>query len=294
MKKPIVGMNFTNKGSVENLEMSLQKIVDDGFDCVEFKLSTYPLISFGEILWPYVAFVKNVFQKFPLRYTAHIGNGLELRNTHELDLQKRVLKSSIDICQALSINLLTLHFEEASMFCDREQAFLEGHIEAADYAASLGITLCIENIEVEHHTKVLAMIDKVNRPNFGMTLDTGHLALASAYFGYDFEKAVQECAPYVRHIHINDNTFTYEEMRLANFPLYRTLQMEYRIAFGRGDIHLPPFWGKIPLKWVLDTLNRAGYQGLFVCEYQNDLYSPFNKGIQENTRNIIAEIFREI
>lgn len=293
MNKPIIGTNFPSKCAAENLAASLQMMVDAGFDCVEFKLSTFPLISSGEVMWPFVAYVKNIFQKFPLRYTAHIGNGLELRNTHELDLQKRVLKASIDICQALSIDILTLHFEQASLFYDRERAFLEGHIAAADYAASLGITLCIENIEIEHHTKVLAMIDQVNRPNFAMTLDTGHLALASAYFGYDFIKAVQECAPYVRHLHVNDNTLTFEAMRLTDFPLYRTLQMEYRIAFGRGDTHLPPFWGKIPLQEVLGILNRADYRGLFICEYQNDLYVPFNQSIQANTRNVITEIFRQ-
>jgi sugar phosphate isomerase/epimerase len=290
MEKVLIGMNFPDKTRAENLEAALQQIVSNGYDCVEFCLSTYPLIAGGEIHWEYVNYVKDIFEKFPLKYTGHIGMGLELRNIHELDLQKSVLKASIDICSVLKLNPLTLHFEQSSMYLQKEKAFLEGHIEAADYAASLGLTLCMENIEVEHHTRVLEMIDKVNRNNFKMTLDTGHLSLSTTHFGYDFKMAVKECAPYVGHIHLSDNTASFEEMRLTNFPLYKTLPMGYRIAFGRGDIHLPPFWGKIPMKWVLETLNDIGFSGVYLCEYENELYVPFQKGIQQNVRKIVTDI----
>lgn len=290
MDKALIGMNFPGRTRVENLESELQHILDNGFDCVEFCLSDYPLIVGGEIIWEYVNYIKEIFAKFPFRYTGHIGVGLELRNIHELELQKNVLKSSIDICSVLKLNPLTLHFEQASMYLQKEKAFLEGHIEAANYAADLGIMLCIENIEVEHHTKVLEMIDKVDSSNFRMTLDTGHLYLSTMYFGYDFKKAVKECAPYVGHLHLSDNTGSFEEMRLTNFPLYKTLPMGYRIAFGRGDIHLPPFWGKIPMKFVLETLNNVGFNGVYLCEYENELYVPFHKGIQQNVRNIIMDI----
>ena len=290
MKEIVIGMNFPRRTAAENIDQALQHVVNSGFDCVELNLSDFPLIAGGEIQWEYVRYVKEKFNKYPLQYTAHIGGGLQLRNIHEYDLQKNVLRSSIDICSELNLNPLVLHFEQSSPQLQKKKAFLEAHIEAADYAAEFGIQLCIENIEVEDYTKVLDMIEKVNRENFRMTLDVGHLALSTTYFGCDFEVAIKECIPYVGHVHLNDNTLSFEEMRIENFMLYQTMDMGYRITFGRGDIHLPPFWGKVPMEWVLETLHEADYNGIYICEYENNLYVPFHKGIQENVRQVITGI----
>ncbi len=57
----------------------------------------------------------------------------------------------------LKLNPLTLHFEHL-MYLQKEKAFLEGHIEAADYA-HLGLTLRMKIFEVEHYTRVLRKDD---------------------------------------------------------------------------------------------------------------------------------------
>ncbi len=170
------------------------------------------------------------------------------------------------------------------------ESFFGGTYRGGGLCSGIRHQLCIENIEVEDYTKVLDMIEKVNRENFRMTLDVGHLALSTTYFGCDFEVAIKECIPYVGHVHLNDNTLSFEEMRIENFMLYQTMDMGYRITFGRGDIHLPPFWGKVPMEWVLETLHEADYNGIYICEYENNLYVPFHKGIQENVRQVITGI----
>ena len=285
-----IGLNCPHVAA-EHLVNAIAQVADNGFDVVEYCLSDHPLIVGGQISHPYVDYIRSVFKGAPVSFTGHIGTGLDLRNTKEFALQKSTLRSSIDICETLGIRVLTLHYEDKSMHADVEQAFYDAHLEAADYALQKGVLLLIENIEIDHYQNVLEMVKKADHPNFKMTLDIGHLNLSTNFFGQNFEQAVRECAPYVRHLHISDNVGKFETMRLTNFDLYRTVPMGMRIAFGQGDIHVPPFYGTIDIPLVFRILKEAGFSGVFLCEYYNELYNPLNKSIQENVRSKVAEIF---
>lgn len=291
MNTPLIGINGLNKTKPEQLESTLATVRSFGFDCMEFNLARVPLIAHGEPVEPYVEYVRGIFERSPLKITAHIGDGLDLRNLREHALHKSVLAASIDVCARLGIDRLTLHFSKASPILREEEAFFQAHAEAASYAAGKGVLLLMENIEIEDYRKVIAMVREINHDNFKMTLDIGHLNLSVNYFGGDFLEAVRECAPLVRHTHINDNTGRFEPMRLENFALYKTLNMGMRTAFGSGDIHLPPLWGKIPIKQTVEILRAAGYEGIFLCEYENDLYMPFGEKIQQDMRRLVAEVY---
>ncbi|MDW7656892.1 MAG: sugar phosphate isomerase/epimerase [Bacillota bacterium] len=290
MKKAIIGVNFPKDAGPQSINRALESVIEDGYDCVELTMTKFPLIIGGDVSWTYVNYLKSIFSQHNLLYTAHIGSGLNLRKLDEHDLHKDVFRSTLDICDALNMRLLTVHFEEASRILAEEAAFMAAHAEMADYAKSKGIMLCIENIEVEHHTRVIEMIRQINRDNFKMTLDIGHLYLSTAFFGGSFETAIAECAPYVSHIHLSDNTGRFEEMRLTNFSLYKTLNMNMRISFGYGDIHIPPLWGKIPIQQAMQTLQNAGYDGIYLCEYENGLFAPFNRQIQECVRMTVEAL----
>ena len=294
MRKACIGINFPDYCGPMDISGTLEIISNSGFDAVELALDVYPLIIGGEINHKYVNYVQKAFEKFPLQYTGHIGSGVNLRNLENLEIQKSILKSSIEICSILSLSILTVHFEEASLVTREEQTFMDGYIEAAQYAAEMGVMLCMENIEVEHYTKVLDMVKKVDLDNFKMNLDLGHLYLSCSYFGLDFEKAVVECAPYTRHIHLQDNTGDFEKMRLTDFPRYKTMSMTHRIAFGKGDVHLPPFWGKAPLKWSLERIFEAGFNGIVLCEYGGAVYRPFDREIQQDVRNTVNDILKRL
>ncbi|MDW7659441.1 MAG: sugar phosphate isomerase/epimerase family protein [Bacillota bacterium] len=287
MKSSVIGVNFPKATSPLNVSSALADIERCGFDCAELTMTTFPLIIGGDVSWTYVNYLKSILSQHNLIYTAHIGSGLNLRKLDEHDLHRNVLRSTLDVCDALDMRLLTVHFEEASRILAEEAAFMDAHAEMANYAKSKGILLCIENIEVEHHTRVIDMIRQIDHDHFKMTLDIGHLNLSTAYFGGSFETAVAECAPYVRHIHLSDNTGRFEKMRLTNFPLYKTLNMNMRISLGYGDIHIPPFWGKIPIRQTLQTLQNDGYDGIYLCEYENSLYAPFNQEIQACVRTAV-------
>lgn len=69
----------------------------------------------------------------------------------------------------------------------------------------------------------------------GMTLDVGHLNIAKkkGFKDKDLLKEVEQITKHVKHIHLTDN-------------------------FGYSDSHLPPGMGNVPIKQILETLEKKG------------------------------------
>jgi len=79
--------------------------------------------------------------------------------------------------------------------------------------------------------------------HIGATWDTGHINLLRKE-GFGEEKIIEETktiAPYIKHVHLTDN-------------------------FGYADTHLPPGMGKVPVKGIMEELEKAGYSGKFIAE----------------------------
>ena len=283
--QPIIGINLPACQSLEQLSHKLETFKNNGFDAVEINLESFPLIIEGEICTKWVTVLKKELEKHPLLYSAHIGRGLDLRNTKDHKLHMKVLRSSIKICRELKCDLLVLHYEVMSQDHRAEKQFFEAHKTAAEYAGELGIKLCVENIEVENVEPVIELVDKLNLDNVKMTFDTGHAFLASKYFNFDFIEAVKKMAPYLGHVHLSDNTGRFEELRITNRSVYDVMPMGWRREFGRGDIHLPPYYGKIPYDDIFRLLKN--YRGKYICEYTSESFLPFNREIQENVRKKI-------
>ena len=284
-----VGNNLPSKTGLMELDAELTRIAADGFDACEINIGSVPLIISGEIQEKVVNYVKEIIEKHQLFYTAHVGYGLDLRNLTELDMNRKVLFASIRVCAELGISLLNLHFEEKTMFTEKEAAFLQAHLEAADLGVELGVKLSIENIEIELVKDTLDFVKKANHSNLGMNVDLGHLYISACHFKYDYLESVRECAPYLYHLHVNDNTGIFEPLRVENHLLYDTMSINQRLTFGRGDIHIPPLWGKVPLHESFKIIKEAGYKGVWLCEYYRQYFLPFNKEIQENVRKAIIE-----
>lgn len=281
-----IGVNLPNGGmDPRRLEEWLRQFEADGFDCVEISLDTFPFVIGGEVSRPWVDLVRGALAKHRLASSAHVSLGVDLRDTAMHEFQRQVLAASIEACHALGANPLVLHYELSSRDALVEERFLDGHREAADLAARLGISLCIENIEVELVEPVVRFVRQVDRPNFRMNFDTGHAFLAARYFHFDFLESFRATLPVLGHLHLNDNTGVFEELRITDRPRYNGLSMGYRRTFGRGDIHLPPFWGKVPFAELFALL--GDYRGMFVCEYTAQDFVPFNRSVQEQVRAAI-------
>jgi len=283
MKWPLVGVKMPKVRTLEALDAFLSKVQAQGFDAVEMSLEMFPFIIDGNVCKAWVDAVESVLTRHSLLYSAHIGRGLDLRNLDDHALHASVLQSSLQVCHALHIDILVLHYEIKTNNLKAERQFLDAHRRAADLAGSLGITLAVENIEVELVEPVVQMMDQIKHPNLKLNLDTGHAYLASRRFHFDFLDAVKQMAPHLCHMHLNDNTGRFEELRITDRLAYDCLSMSHRREFGRGDIHIPPFFGSVPFDEVFSHLQS--YQGRYICEYTYEDFEPFNQAIQEKVRS---------
>lgn len=285
MENMMLGVNVPGGTGLKALEGALAQIAADGWQAAELNLASCPIVIGGRLQKPVAEYMKEVMDRFDLHYTAHVAYGLDLRSEDEL--HRKVLLTSLEACAVLGIDRLNLHFEEYSRDRQKERRFLDRVREAADRGSELGVAVNVENVEVEDFRYGLDAVKVLDHPNCGMTLDLGHLWLSANYFGYDYLDAVAQCAPVVRHIHINDNDGVFEPMRLTDYHVYNTLDKGYRFTFSRGDIHIPPFWGTAPLGEAFSILKRAGYPGIWLCEYYSHLFHPLNDGIR---RRVLEEI----
>jgi sugar phosphate isomerase/epimerase len=280
---PIIGINLPKKTSFNSLDQTLNQIKRDGFDAVEINIETFPLIIGGKICRPCLDTLKSILNKYDFIYTAHIGRGLDLRSLEDHNLHTNVLNASLDICKELNMKILVLHYEVKTQNQRAEEQFLEATKKATLKAAELDIIICVENIEVELIEPVVKLAKEVNHPNLRLTLDTGHAFLAANYYHFDYFEAIEKMFPYLAHLHLSDNTGVYEPLRITNRAVYDNLSMGYRREFGRGDIHLPPFYGKIPFDEIFSRLPST-YDGVFMCEYTSEDFGPLNKKVQETVR----------
>lgn len=111
----------------------------------------------------------------------------------------------------------------------------------AEHLKGTGLTVCIENIYGSDHAESAALVSlmkKLDSPNFGICLDTGHLNLHGET-QLDF---ITACGKYLKALHIADNE-------------------------GRRDQHLMPFGrGTVDFFSVVRGLREVGYDGIFNYE----------------------------
>ena len=286
--EPVIGINLPSSSyDADATRRYLSTFAADGFDAVEVCLDTYPLIVDGEMSEPWVAYLEGMLKEYQLKYSAHIGRGLDLRDIRNRGMHRSVLKASIDICARIGMSPLVLHYEVKGRDQEAEAYFIQAHREAAEYAGGKGVLIVVENIEVELVEPVIELVAAIDSPALRLAFDTGHAFLAAHYFKFDYLEAFKKTLPYLAHLHMSDNSGTFEELRITDRPKYDWLPMGYRFEYGRGDIHLPPYFGKIPYDELLRI--AGGFEGIYQCEYYVERFLPLGRQVQERVREGIRK-----
>ena len=262
--EPVLGVNIPGGTNLAALEGALARIAADGWQAAELNLSSCPLIMGGQLQEKVVEYMKSVMARYPLHYTAHVSYGLNLRAQEDAPLHHQVMLASLEACAALEMDRLNFHYEEHSHDHRLERQFLDWMREACDLGQELGVRVNIENVEVEDVRYALDAVKALDHPNCGMTLDLGHLWLSAHYFGYDYLPAVAACAPYVRHLHVNDNN-------------------------GTADQHLMPFHGTVDWRIAMAALAEIGYKGELTYEIQE-----FGRYLPNDQKQLVVEYSQKI
>ena len=141
--------------------------------------------------------------------------------------------------------------------------------ELADFAKEYGITVCVENLPFKHHPlstveSVCALVDKLQRDNLKICLDTGHAAI----FDKDVASAVRYIGDRLATVHIHDN-------------------------MGDEDSHLVPGEGVIDWKAFSSALRDIAYRGVISLE-TSPKHAKYPKEMWNERERILVEIALEI
>ena len=295
------------------LEEGLGWIADQGYQLVEMNPHSLAVIVNGEIrpdvLADYVAVLKN----FDLCYTIHGLNRLNLAYDPRREICQQIMRCQLEVCRAVGAAVLVYHSglqaldlvqagvrrtllsdEELTTGAQWEVAALQS---LALLAADAGVMIGMENGDshqwehnlmaqfgqpraalAKHHARlqigpIVRQLEAIDHPNVGMTLDIAHLHIAAHDLGFDYLAAVAEGAPWVKHLHANDN-FGRLDQGFDN-------EVD-RWAYGEADIHLPPGWGSIPYAEVFQRLPT--YQGDLILEIKSGFADFFKESLQTMTR----------
>jgi sugar phosphate isomerase/epimerase len=261
-------------------ELSLARRL--GYDAVEISMDGTGMIFGGQLHPAMLTPALADFGHYDFSYSVHSPSSLDLRDRPNAEIQLALARATLRFCREVGGRVLVIHFEQQSRDPDDEAAFVDAIVRLSDEAGD--VLLGIENIEVERVEPVIECVRRIARPNVVMTLDVGHAYLAAAQFRFDFLGAVRAAAPYIRHVHMNDNFGRYNPLRLQDFTLYKTQTPADTFPLGKGDLHLPVGWGAIPLDRVFAILR--GYTGTVVHEYKYNLFLPYAEGDYASARRL--------
>jgi sugar phosphate isomerase/epimerase len=291
------------------LEQTLAHLHSQGFGLVEIAVTSLGIILNGEVqrrqLNDFVAVLRN----FDLRYSLHAPNRLNLAYDSRPALCQQIMRGLIEICRAAEIGMMVYHSGLQALDEVRygvRRTLLTDEVLAAGarqevtalqalapLAADAGLVIGMENGDshqwehniiaqfglpkadlAKHHARlqidpIVRQLEAIDHPHIGMTLDIAHLHIAAHDLGFDYLGAVAVAAPWVRHLHINDNFG----------QLDRGFDDESeRWAFGEADLHLPPGWGTIPYAAVFDQLPT--YSGDVILEIKSGFIDYAAEGKQ--------------
>ncbi|MYD11847.1 MAG: sugar phosphate isomerase/epimerase [Chloroflexi bacterium] len=308
-------------GSRRVLVDELARAQSLGFTLAELSIPSLNVIMNGELIPERVAAIKQALAPFDLRYSVHAPGRTNLAYRPDPDIEYRVLEACVRFCGAIGAAVLVYHSglqaldaarvgrmplpsdDELARGAEREVAALS---KLAPIAADMGVTIGMENGDphlweylvlkqqgkplaelAKYHARmrtaaIVAQAEAVNHTNIGITLDLGHLYLATQALGDDYLQAIATAAPWVCHLHINDNFG-----RLDLGVDYEG----YRLPYGEADLHLPPGWGALPYAEAFARLNE--YEGDIILEIRSRYRDHLDEALM-NTQRLLFDNGHEI
>jgi len=114
----------------------------------------------------------------------------------------------------------------------------------APEAKAAGCALAVETLFARRDewtaspVQLAAILRDVDHPSVGATIDFSHAALHAAARDADCVAEVAILAPFARHLHVHDS--------FGRPAPFRPWSRGDAVAFGFGDLHLPPGAGSLP------------------------------------------------
>jgi sugar phosphate isomerase/epimerase len=179
----------------------------------------------------------------------------------------RQLLDCIEFAQRISARLVVVHPGRRFSLKEPIEAHWQTQVEALrcafDKGASLGVTLALENMEIDKeiasvrdYPDMLRVIDDCGAPDLKITLDTAHMRDTQAILRF-----IEKLGPRIAHVHVSDATDKALHLRI-----------------GRGTLDLP-------------QIARALEGQQFAGVYSLETYIPGDEEALAEERHKLAGLF---
>ena len=255
----VIGTGLSALDEPGDLSAHLDELAALGCETVELPLYAMDVIVGGRIRESALKALAAACAGRPFRYTVHGPLAINFFDeAFRLPRHFEVLRAAMEASAALGAIHHVVHagmmpvkpVPEIEDAYRRQRAWLA---RAGDLAETLGLHLCVENLFRGHdgriHTptpsRLAAELTAIGHPRVVATLDFGHAHLQGAFTGADLNAEVAALAPHAKHLHIHDNFGLADDIW--------TYCASEKLAFGHGDLHLPPGWGDLPWEALIDA-----------------------------------------
>jgi len=275
-------------GSLTALRRDLDAFVDFGLEAAEISIHGLDAVLNGQLDREKTREIVAILADYPLAYSTHAPNPLNLMDEIEPAVHEDVLRASLAFTAAIGARCMVYHpgrylAEEQfavrpplritrdlqNVLLEREATILA---EAADDFPE--VVIAMENARpylyhspycyAEIPGELVSQIRRIDRDNVRMTLDFGHLYLAARFYDLDTVAEVAHAAPIIAHCHVHDN--------FGDSVYFNEKLQTHQLPFGRGDSHLPVGRGEIPFAKLFAPF-IDGYEGLLICELRSRYFA---------------------
>jgi len=251
-------------GVLSKLERELEFFKKLNVDYVEIPPAGLDVILKGKILKNRLDRVKGVLEKWNFKYTVHAPDITNLKNKFN-PLHMEVMKSTLQFAKEIKAEVVVYHCGEIDHDLDlaakdQVRAEIESLRILGDLAQDYNLVIGVENT-TQTMEEVLELVESVDHPNVGITLDIAHLFTITNYYGLDFIKQIELALLKIVELHVSDN--------LGEYALtYKEIPETYhfRFVYGLGDIHLPLGMGIIPYEDVINIFKKNDFEGIVILE----------------------------
>ena len=222
-------------------------------------------LEYAELVnqYPFEQIDTDVLESYNLKYSIHAPfmdiNIASLQEKSRLSSIEQI-KSSINLANKIDAEAVVVHpglipFLANKYFKDRVYETTNNSIkQLGDYGKDLGVLTTIENMptfEGMIYQNLKDLDEILTTYDMAMTLDIGH----ANHVGYAPDEMIFDS---IKHIHAHDN-------------------------FGDDDAHLALGEGSIDLKYIIDSLEKKNYDGIYIIEV-ND-YDSIKKSYEYLKKN---------
>ncbi|MGV1953788.1 sugar phosphate isomerase/epimerase family protein [Agrobacterium vitis] len=257
----IAGYGFSSGDAspdLSDLPDILARIEDTGATHCELNLARYELIVNRRILPEKAEKLARICAARNLRYTVHGALAVNFMDEANLPLHRDVFAAMLELAGIVGASILVHHAAVIPAApvqeIDRLHAIERNTLGMfAERAQRLGVRIGVETLFVEKDDMYTAdpfrlanEIEAIGHPNVVGTLDFSHAFIMTQFRGLDFKAAVRRFADVAGHVHVHDS---------FGRPRYiRGHSVGEDVAYGMGDLHLPPGLGAIPWMEILPPL----------------------------------------